>query len=280
MLGEEKISGRQAVNLIITTLLSGSIIVTSAIHKQANRDSWLAILLSTALALLAGTVIAALGRRFPDQTIIQYGRQLFGRLPGMALGLLFVVLFLYMSILITRWVTELLITMFMPDTPLVVFAISFVGVCAYGVRHGLDVLARTNDIFLPVALALLFFILISNSPDMKIQNFFPVLEEGVMPVLKGALPQAAILAQSIIMVMLTPFLNKPREVKGVIFRGVITTGLLALLIMVSSISVLGNRTDRTMFVLLLLSRQINIGEVIERVEPFVLLLWLSIGVTS
>lgn len=279
MLEDGRISNRQAVLLIVSTILPTSVMFLPAIiYKEAAQDSWMSVILVTAYGVIAGAIIAGLGMRFPDRTIVQYGELVAGRVLGKAIGLLYAVYFLYINTYIVREFAEFLITMFMPETPLLVFSAGIVLASAYAIRCGLEVLARANEIALPVALALLLFIVALISPEMRFENFTPVLEKGILPVLKGAYRPAAIwFAETFVMVMLIPYLNRPQQAKGTIFRGIVIVGLFQLIITVAATATHGARMARLHFPTLIMARQISIADLIERVEPFVMLIWVLGG---
>ncbi|GBF35114.1 spore germination protein GerKB [Desulfocucumis palustris] len=278
MLEDGKISGRQAAFLIISTILPTSImLLPGIIYQEAAQDSWMSIILVTFFGMAAGLVIAALGMRFPDKTIVQYAGLLTGRVLGKAIGLLYIVFFIYINTFVIRQFGELLVTMFMPETPLLVFLIGLMMASAYSIRCGLEVLARVNEIVLPVVLGLLLLIVLLIIPEMQAQKLTPVLEKGIVPVLRGIYYPALFFAETAVMLMIIPFLNRPRKAGGIILKGIVTVGLFQLLTMLATIMVFGPRTARIQFPVLILARQISIAELIERAEPFVMLIWVLGG---
>ncbi|MFZ5652326.1 MAG: GerAB/ArcD/ProY family transporter [Bacillota bacterium] len=279
MLEDGRISNRQAVLLIVSTILPTSIMFLPAmIYKEAAQDSWMSVILVTAFGLAAGMVIAGLGTRFPDKTIVQYGGLVAGRNLGWAIGLLYAAFFLYINTFIIREFAEMMITIFLPETPLLVFSVGLVMASAYAVRGGLEVLARANEIALPVALGLLLLIVALISPEMQFEHFTPALEKGFLPVLKGAYSPALFFAETVVMLMLIPYLNRPREAGGTVFRGVAIIGLFQLMAVTASIAAFGAKTARAQFPTLFLARQVSIADLIERVEPFIMLIWVFGGV--
>lgn len=231
MLEDGKISGRQAAFLIISTILPTSImLLPGIIYQEAAQDSWISVILVTFFGMAAGLVIAALGMRFPDKTIVQYAGLLTGRVLGKAIGLLYILFFIYINTFIIRQFGELLVTMFMPETPLLVFLIGLMMASAYSIRCGLEVLARANEIVLPVTLGLLLLIVLLVLPEMQAQKLTPVLEKGIIPVLRGIYYPALFFAETAVMLMIIPFLNRPRQAGGTILKGIVTVGLFQLLL--------------------------------------------------
>lgn len=265
--------------MLLSTVLPTSIIYLPAvIYQEAAQDSWLSVILVTPFGLIAGAVIAGLIIRFPEKTIIQYSELIVGRIPGKIIGLLYALFFLSINTFVIRHFGEIIVTMFMPETPLSFFLIALVATSAYAVRCGLEVLARANEVILPVILALLLLIVALISPEMQMKNFTPALEKGMLPILKGTFLPAVFFAEVVVMVMLTPYMNKPQQAKGTIYWSVVIIGLFQLISTAAAIAVLGARMGRIQFPTIILARQISIAEMIERVEPFVMLIWVLGGI--
>jgi|Deesub1362A_J573_1020465.scaffolds.fasta_scaffold00029_85 spore germination protein KB len=279
MLEGGKISGRQAVYLLVATILPSSILfLPHLMYIEARQDAWLSVMLVTLFGLAAGDIIARLGRRFPGQTVIEYSQVLLGRIPGRLVGLTLVGLFICLNAFIIREFGELLVIHFMPETPLVVFVASTILVAVYVVRHGLEVLARVNDIFLPVVIIMLLFLVLLVIPELHpAANLLPVLENGFNPVARGAVPAGVFFAATFVMLMLIPYMSQPRQARRVIARAVLTVGAFQLLIVLVVISTLGPLTANKLFPALILAREIDIAAFITNLDPLILLSWIAGG---
>lgn len=279
MLEHGKISGRQAVYLLIATIFPTSILfLPHLMYVQARQDAWLSVILVVLFGLAAGEIIARLGRRFPNRTIVEYSPLVAGRLPGALIGLAFAAFFLYINAFIVREFAELFTTNFLPETPVAVFMFSIIAVSVYIVRHGLEVLARVNDIALPVVIILTFFVILLVTPRLSPEaNLLPVLEDGLLPVARGALPAGVFFAETFVMLMLIPCLSRPRQARRVIARAVLTIGAFQLLIVLAVIGVLGPLTAETPFPTLHLARRVRIGFFLTNVDPLILLIWITGG---
>lgn len=276
----EKISGRQGVYLLITTVLPGLLFSPAIIYGLSDRSGWLTVLLAAALVLIQGLAVARLGEKYPRLTLVQYSQVLVGKMLGTAAGMVLILVFLYYAALLTRKQANLLTTMFMPNTPPIIFSISILLVSAYAIRNGLEVLARANELTLPIVLSFLFFVIFAIAPEMKWEHLTPVLEDGFMTVLKGVPTTAYFLAFILALSMLAPQLNKAGQLKGVVYRTVIAICFLQLVTFLSVTAVFGPRSDRLVFPVFVLARQINIADLIERVEPFIMLMWILSGFVS
>ncbi|MCL4440969.1 MAG: spore germination protein [Firmicutes bacterium] len=279
MLEEGRISGKQMVFLTIVIILSaGAASGPVLIYREAGRDSWLSVILLGFLGVAAGVVAAGLGMRFPNMNIVQYGELLAGRILGRAIVLLYIIFFLYANIIFIRDFSEILVTYFMPETPLLFFVVGLTTASAYIVRSGLEVLARMNVILTTAAVLLGLLMFSLSSPLLRIENFTPVLEDGIMPVLKGVFHIAPLFAETMSLLMIIPYLNRPQEAKRAILRGSAIAGLVELLAISIAVALLGERMARNLVPFLTIARQISISELIERVEPLFILAWMIVAV--
>lgn len=270
-----KISNRQATLLVISTILSTSIIfLPTVMYREAAQDSWLSVILVTGFALGVGLIITALGKRFPKQTVIQYSEQLVGSLLGKLIGMVYIAFFIFMTALILREFSTVMLIVFFDQTPMIFITISMMLTCAYAVRCGLEVLARVNEILLPIILVFLLLVFAFISPEMNLDNLTPVLERGIYPVLTGAYPATLFFAQAAILLMFIPFLNRPQQARGTVIRAVAVVGGFQLLAMVASIAYLGTRMAREQFPVMVLAQEISVAQLIERVEPVAMFIWV------
>lgn len=276
MLEGGRISNTQAVFLLISTILPTSAMgfSPSLIAREAAQDSWMSVFLITTFGMAAGWIIVSSGMRFPDRTIVQYAELVAGRFLGKVIGFLIATFFIFINIFIISFFGELLVTYFMPETPYLVFLVGIIVAAAYAIRCGLEVFTRANEIILPVFLVFGFLLIAMLFPQMSINNFFPVLERGILPVIKGSYINLIYYGEVVIMSMLIPYLNKPLQAGGIILKGFAVIGAFHLFIVISMTAVLGPMVARLPVPALIGARLISIAELIERVEPLFLLLWV------
>lgn len=276
MLEKGKISFKQATLLIVSTIFATMVIyLPSFIVGIAAQDGWLSVLPAILLGLLIGAVNTRLGERFPDQTIIQYAPFLLGWLPGKIVGFIFIANFILLNAFIVREFAEIMLAIFLPETPMYIFILSIILVVAYAVGQGLEVLARANVLTFYVYTAIMIIILGLNIPDASVENITPLLEDGFRRVITGAYPATTFFSEVFLITMLIPYLVKPRDGRRAAFWGVIIAGSLLFALMLVGIAVLNCEADRTQFIALSLARRISVREFIERLDPLVMLMWMG-----
>lgn len=277
MLEKGKISSRQAMYLIVNVILPTAILfLPQMMYVEAKQDAWLSAFIAIAYGLLVGEIFIRLCRRFPEQTVVEYAPRLLGTVAGFITGLIYVAFFLHIDAYIVREFAELLVTNFLSETPIIVIIVSIVAATTYSVRHGLEVMARLNEIILPLMFLMLATLLTVNISGIKLENLLPVLENGPIPPLMGFTPTLVFFAETVVILMLAPYINRPFEPRPLVTRAVLTVGLLQLLTVLLIITVLGDLTRYMLFPALVLAR-VRIGAFISSIDPVILLFWIMGG---
>ena len=278
MLERGRISNRQAIFLIVTTIIPTSImLLPHSMYDEARQDAWVSVLIVTAYGLLAGEIIGRLGKRFPEDTIIGYSKKLLGKFLGWIIGIVYVGFFVYIAAIVLREFSELLTANFYNETPQVVFVIWLVIAAIYVVRHGLEVLCRVNDTVLPLIVFMLMVIILFIIPVIMPGNLFPVFEKGIIPAVKGAIPASVFFFEIFIMLMLTPCLTRPAKVQSVIRKAILSVGAIQLLVVMAVILVLGQQTIIILFPTLQMAREIRLYPYLYNVDPLVVMIWIMGG---
>lgn len=267
-----RISPGQLFSLMMLFDIGTALVVSLGI--MAEKDAWLAILLGGAFGLLLFIVYASLFRLYPELSLTGYMRVVLGKWIGWPLGLLYILFFLYGAARDVRDGGDLLASSLLDQTPLIVINAVMVMSVAYVLNKGIEVLARTAQIFLVVLviLGLLSNLLLFFSGVVEIKRLFPVLGNGWGPVIKTSLKQTIAFPHSevICFTMIMPYLNQPKTGVRAGVAAVLISGFVLSYTSALNIAVLGNNiVGRTTFPLLYTISLINIGEFVQRLDVFV-----------
>jgi len=278
---DEKVSSIQMMFLLVTTVsVTGFLFVPSITAMFALQDGWISVaLLATVFGILVALVCTRLGLYYPDKSVVEYAPKLVGKFGGKLIGLLYVFFFIHINAIIVREFGDFLVTAFLPETPLLVFDITVVLLAAYAVYNGMEVLCRMNQFLFPLFVAVFGFILILLTEDASLDNFLPLMEHGVKPIIHGSLVPGAWRGEIVLILMFLPFLNQPRETGQTLITAVVVIGLFLTLTAVTSIAVFGPLlTQNMVFPILELARYVSLGNFLERIEAIVIIVWVA-GVT-
>ncbi|MCM3655551.1 GerAB/ArcD/ProY family transporter, partial [Metabacillus litoralis] len=235
---------------------------------------WLAILLGMFGGLILFFIYYFLFRQYPNLPLTGYARKIFGKYVGWIIGLLYVVFLLYDAARDLRDFGDLLLASTMPDTPLLALNILMVLAICYVLYLGIEVLARTAEVFVVILIFIGFIgnLLVYFSGNVDIHNLQPFLENGWKPIGTTAFPLTTFFpfGEMIVFTMLLPYLNRPELAKKGWLSSVILSGLILSYTTSLNIAVLGvEEVERSTFPLLLTIGKVNLFDFIQRMDVLV-----------
>ena len=270
-----KISSLQMAFMMYPTIMATAILsVPSIIAKYAKNDLWLSPILASLIGYVTVYIAYKLHQLYPKQTIIQFSEQIMGRFAGKIFGLL-VLVFLYPRHgTVTRAYGEFIVDSFLPNTPISVIMASMVFLCGITLHGGLEVLGRAAQLFLPIFVIPLFILIILMIPDFEFENIFPILGDGMIPPMKGAIVPGGWFTEFFLITFLLPFLADRK--KGMKY-GMMTVFAVMMTLMVVNLFVLfilGPTTAFMVYPLIQVARYISIADFFEHVESVIMAIWI------
>ena len=274
---KENISLNQLLALIVNFLLGSSIVI--GIANDAKNDAWISILLGG----LAGSGIIwfyiQLLKRLPGKNIFEIMEFCLGRKISIILSFIYVVYFIYISCRVLRDFEELMSSALMPNTPTEVFAITFSLVMGFIVYLGIEILARTSEVFTPYLLGFIFLLVIFlfASGTIHLEQIRPFLGGGIMPILKTSFTQLIFFpfGELVVFTVILSNLTNTNHRLRISLIGVATaTFLMTVSKIMQIISIDVDAIQRSNFPLLSAARNISIANFIERVDALVVFIIL------
>lgn len=271
---EGRISGWQLATLLGSFLIGSSTILFPT--ARARQDSWLAVLLALVAGLGASWLWLTLARLQGAPAVSGIFSTL-GPFLGAPLALLYLWYYLHLGALVVRNISEIYVTAVMPETPIVVFSGIIVFLAALAVRGGLEVVGRLAELLFPLlVLAILAaHILIVSTPRLVHWEYlYPVLENGLLPVLQAAFSMFAFpFGETVLFVNVVPFtLNKASAGRPVTVSTAFV-GLLLIVVAALHTATLGADLPRVNFPGLASLREVNVGDFITRMEVLGIFVW-------
>lgn len=272
----EKIGTRQFIILVTLITIGDSILILPSIPAaEANHDGWLSGIIGVLLGLIIVYLFCVVGRLYPEHTLIEKNRLIFGRWLGTMISVVFLVAVLINGSIFVRAIGDFMTTHILKETPIHAVMFLIVACAIFGVRLGVEAFARTSEIFFLwfVLTFLAFFVLLS--PQFRFENLLPFLENGLKPVIRGSLAVTAYpFAELVIFLMITPLLDVKDKLTTAFMRGAIYGGVCLLTVIFLSLVVLGpDLTARDSFPSYSLAKRIHVGEFFQRQEAMMALMW-------
>ncbi|MDC2867867.1 GerAB/ArcD/ProY family transporter [Bacillus sp. BP-3] len=269
-----KITGKQLFSLIVLFELGTAIVVPLGL--VAKQDAWITVI----IGLMGGVVLfffyGLLSHLYPGLPLTSYTKQIFGKYIGSFISLFYILFFIYGAARDLRDGGEFLQTAMYDQTPLFALNAIMLLTIAYVLYKGLDVLARTGEIyfFIMIILGVIGILLILFSGLIEIKNIQPILGEGWLPILTAAYPRMVMFpfGETICFTMILSSLDKPQLGIKMGISAMIFSGIILCLITLIEITVLGaDIAARTTFPLLTTISKVNIADFLQRLDIIVVL---------
>ncbi|MGN7471328.1 GerAB/ArcD/ProY family transporter [Brevibacillus sp. SAFN-007a] len=281
----------QQTSLITSTLIGVGILTlprsTSAILYEAG---WMSPVFGSVVAFVSVWMIAKLSQRFPGMTFIEYSAIVWGAKPHSRMGrwlslpwIMAYLGFMYVSTaVVSRIFGEVVVTSVLLDTPLEVIIITMFLLAFILSLHELEVVARINELLLPMVLLPVLFIALASFQKADWNNLLPFFRASGSSLFRGA--YEAIYSFSGYEIMLI-FFAYARENKGKVkagFYGIAITMVIYTLIVVAGIVVFGyEELQRVAWPTLELVKTTQVpGLILERLESAFLAVWVTAVFTT
>lgn len=269
-----KISAGEFFSLIMLFNFGTALVVSLGL--QAKKDAWLAILLGAAGGCIFFYIYRSLFRLYPQQPLISYIQTILGKYIGWPLGLLYILFFMYGASRDVRDGGEILTSAILDQTPLLIINLSIIATIAYVLYKGIEVLARTAQIYLVtvIALGVISNLLLMYSGMIHINHLLPILRDGWKPVFTTFYSQTLSFpfGEMVCFTMLFPLLQNQKRGVKMGFWAVVCSGLILSYTIALDIAVLGfDIAGRASFPLLTMISKINIGDFIQHLDLIVIL---------
>lgn len=276
MIEKGKISSLQMGILMYHSILAtGILFIPASVYEAAKQDIWLSPLWAAPVGFLAVYIAYKLNKIYPNDTIIQYSEHILGTFLGKALGLILLLL-LVTSVSVMFWqYGEYVVSEFLPHTPKFLIIGMMVVLCAFAVHGGLEVVGRLAEIVFPVFFLLFSIIILLLLPDVEVKRMLPVMENGLMPSIKGSLVLYTWFAQFGSIYFFLPFLTNRQ--KGLKF-GLLSVFVVTLTLMMTNMIVIwvfGSVTENFHAPFMNASRYISIAEFLSHLESLVMAIWIA-----
>jgi spore germination protein KB len=270
-----KISSLQMAILMYPTIVATIIIsVPSITAKYAENDLWLTPILSSFIGFVTVYITYKLHNLYPNKTVIQSSEHIMGRIVGKMVGFFIMFFYIQSTGQILRSYSEFLVSSFLFKTPISVIMVTMIFLCALVVRGGIEVLGRAAQVFIPAFIVPLFIFFILLSPEYNVKNIFPILREGIMPSIKGAIVPGGWYAEFFLMTFLLPYLADVKKGKKFGMMTVFAVMMTLVVVNLMVLMILGPTTATWNYPLLTAGRYIGIADFFENMESVAMAIWI------
>ncbi len=273
-----KISGVQVFWLMFSMEIGMTMLLTvSPSVLEAKQDAWISCIIAGVIVLGITFIATKLSLIHSNQTLIEFSQTILGKWLGTIIVIPYFVMWYSVTGIILRESSDFLHLALFHKTPLFVIAFTMVMLMVYVTyQGGIESIGRCSEVFGPIIFLVILLTFILSFTNIHWQRLLPMYaDSGAMSILKGAIPPAAFLGESVMMMMLTCFMEEPNKSPSRSMWGV---GIASLFVCIATVMVLTtfgpSLSSKMWFPYFDLVRYISTMEFIQNIESIVIVIWV------
>ncbi|PYZ97759.1 hypothetical protein CR205_03970 [Alteribacter lacisalsi] len=263
--------------LIINFVVGSSLLMApTATTALAEQNGWISIILAASAGILLNIPVYLLMRQYGYASIFAISEAVTGKIIGTVLNILFIAVTLHLTALIMRNYANFTNTVALPETsPHIVVWMGLI-LMIFSVSKGVQNIGRVNEVLLPLMLFVVLGTLLVVLNKFDGAYLLPVLEGGWFPIVHGAYPTLGFpFIELLVFTSLVTFVSDKKHLLTYIVWSIAISGFVlssAILVTVGVES--PDFTARETFATYAMARNIEIGELFQRVEAAIGIVWL------
>ncbi len=250
----------------VACYMQASILLGSTFIPLLKQDTWMAVLFAGIICIPFLIVFLTLSKRFPGLNLFQIHNEVFGPVIGRIISGIFILYFLVLASLNLSDFNAFINTTILPKTPNIVIVGSFMIVCAWAVRNGIEIIVRYAGVFTFASILLLVLTVLFTSDLINPRHLLPMFQQPLKNYVQATNTSlAANFSELVLVLMVFPSVNTDKTGKF-LFLGYTIGFLTIFLTMISDISVLGSTVGLFSKPSYEVIRMITVSETISRLE--------------
>lgn len=276
MENKENISMRQLILLFITAIISPTLrYIPSYSARFAKQAAWLTPLFSGIILFITFYILSKLYKAYKNKSLPDIICDICGNILGKIMLIIIIIWSLILLALYIKYFADRLDSTMYPQSDMNVFIISMLFLVAYIMRNGIKILARMNEILLPLIVFMLFIFLIFLVPTVDVTRLLPITINDVVPIFQGSIGISAIWLYIILMLM---FSDKIKNIEKIKKLGIKTTIIITFSTIIYLITIISNLGYKTVLneslPTYMLIKKISFFKFIDRLDPLLISIWI------
>lgn len=271
-----KIGFRELITLIIICL--GMKVTDSTpvlLTKLGLNSSWMLPIISGLVIIIPILCLLSLLKLYSDKNIIDIIYLLTGKVIGLILVFLLLILTLQYVIITIRSYSDILNTLFYIKTPIYVITLLLIVSSCYIANKGFSVIGSLSWIIYFSLQGILLILVIMLWKEFNFSYLFPLGGPGVFTLLKEGTTHSTILGEFIILAVFFPLVRSFKDYRNATLLGFLIAALQLSIFMIIYISVYGYPTLSVLnYPYHQLTRLVNVGRFATNMEAIFLGFWV------
>ena len=271
-----KLTTAESISIVLTILVAHTLVLLPRNLLVSTKSATIINLIYVGIIVISLAVfIVKLFKNFPGSDIIDISEYLGGSIFKKIIGIIFIFYFIFSASILLRNFCECLKVVYYPTTNILFIILAFVVTVCFVSKCRFESIAKVNLIILPIVLFTVVFLFIGNLGNFEINNFFPILGDGIFNTFITGLGNLVAFGGICMLYFLPPYLKEPEKFKKI---SIISIGI-AIVYLILCVSILLFMFSFLMDIdeimpLYTATRYIDFGTFFQRLESFLLLFWM------
>jgi spore germination protein KB len=276
----QKVTQNQFMFSIVLFNFGSSVVM--GVSTTMEHETWIAILVSTLMALPLFILYARLIQLFPEKNLFQIAELLFGEVGGKVISGLLVWYAIHLAALVLRNFSEFTQVCTMPETPQLPIMILMALTSAYLAKSGMKAIGKWSIIAFIFVLLVIVLTGIAAFSQMKMADLLPILSTPSEKVVQASFQIFSFpYAETVLILCLGDSLRRDAKSYKLFIWALMITMVFLLLVFIRNATVLGETLMReSYFPSYITVRIIRVGNFLERIESSVSSNFLLTGIVK
>jgi spore germination protein len=285
------ITHRQVTSIIASTLIGVGVLTLPRGASESLREAgWISTILGAVIAMVSIMIIAKLSLKFPRLSLVHYSQQILGSSTKNWVGkvfsfpviLIYAGFFAIANVATARTFGEVVVTSVLRETPLEVIIITMLLAALVLSWHEVEVMARVNEILLPLILLPVLLIALFSFQTARFENMLPIFPVDWKTTALGALAASFAFQGYEVMTLFFGYVKDSSNMIRASLWGIGIPAFVYTMIVLSGILVFGSEElQKLMWPTLELVKTTEVpGLILERLESAFLGVWVAAVFTT
>lgn len=272
----QKIGFGEALCILLIVTLSHLILtLPKTIIESQGSSSILNVIYVSILAVFIIFILTKLYKNFKGQDILDISSFVFGRPFKFILGLLFIAYYMFVASLLIRSTSENIKTMYFQNTPIPYITLFLLLAAGFINKLGPRTVIKCNLIIAPSIIFILTILFLVSSSNFVWERIFPLLGYGAKNLFLTGSGNLYAFGSMSFLLFIMPLLKNYNGFNKISYWYVALSGLFIILtISALSLTFPIEIASGSSIPIYLQTRQIAIGNFIQRTDAFFVLIWI------
>lgn len=191
---------------LIANLISAAFfgIGTYKIFAECNNDAYIAAIIGIIASILPLTMLIFINKNSKGLDIIDLNINLLGKFFGNILNIVLNVTYFFITVVIFYNITEFLSIYYLPDTSIIYIQLMLLVVITFASGKNMVVISKISQLVFIINIIFFLTCQLGIFEKFNLERIYPVMQNGINPVVKGSLMYFLLAAFPIFLVTIIP----------------------------------------------------------------------------